>query len=88
MVGILIAFCINNIIWGVILVYVICLLQNKSLPKLIKRKRNDLPEDEYEEATDEQIQAHFDKIRKQSEEIVFDGSGNRTNVNKEERAVD
>jgi uncharacterized membrane protein YgaE (UPF0421/DUF939 family) len=87
MVGLLIAFCVNNVIWAVFVIYLISIMQNKSLPKIFRGKNKEI-EDEYEDATNEQISEHFDKFAKDvAKQTGFDENGNKVE-SKEEKLVE
>ena len=87
MVGLLIAFSINNAIWAVFVIYLISIMQNKSLPKIFHGKKKEV-EDEYEDATNEQISEHFDNFAKKvAEQTGFDTNGNKVE-SKEEKLVE
>lgn len=87
MVGVLIAFCINNLIWAILLVYVISLVQNKSLPRIFPKKTDPNEETEFEEATDGQISKHLKDVQNRAKQFGFDENGVKTEVG-EEKAVD
>lgn len=87
MVGVLIAFCINNIVWAILLVYIISLVQNKSLPRIFPKKTDPNEETEFEEATDEQISKHLDDLQTKAKQFGFDQNGTKIEVG-EEKAVD
>jgi len=97
MVGILIAFILNNVVWAIFVVYLISLFQNKSLPRLLPKKKQAEDDSEFEEASDDQISSHLSNLQEKigknikeniiKDESAFDGEGNRVNVG-EEKAVD
>ena len=85
MVGVLIIFVVNNLIWAVDLIVVISFTLDRPLPKIF-RKRNQAPvEDEYAEATDDQIAKSLGNIQSViKEKMGFDGAGNEVKVDQEE----
>lgn len=87
MVGLLIAFCINNAIWAIFVIYLISITQNKSLPRILPHKKVEEIE-EYPEATDDQINAELNKFKeKVKEETGFDENGVQVEA-KEEKVVE
>lgn len=70
-------------------VYLVSLVQNKSLPKIFGKKLNtDEGVEEFKEATDEQISEQLDKLQNiAKEKFGFDENGTPTKV-KEERVVE
>lgn len=79
MVGILLIFVLNNLIWSIALVYMLSINKNGSIPRfpLGKKKEEDANgAPVYEEATDEQIIEHFDSFRdKVIEQTGYDENG-------------
>lgn len=62
LIGTLIAFCLNNLIWAVFVIYLISIVQNRPLPKILHRKIEE-KENEFDEATDDQILSNLHKLQ-------------------------
>ena len=60
MVGVLIIFIVNNIIWG----YILLSMQNKPLPKIFSNSKNKETEDDFVEATNDNILKAFSQFKK------------------------
>jgi hypothetical protein len=90
MVAVLIAFMVNNVVWAVLLIYLVILLQNKSLPKVFKRSQINDPIEEFPDATDEQILKSMADLNKTITEkpLVYDTSGQVTEPNIKEEAIE
>lgn len=93
MVGILLIFCLNNLLWAIVLVCSISLVRRDTLPKFSGIKPNRDPVDpgpeRYDEATDEQIIESFNNLRDTMvAQTGFDENGNQVEATKEEGVVE